>query len=130
MQCVIVAIDARKSGTSKWEVVIDAGKLGTGLDAVEWAARCAASGAGEILLTSIDRDGTGSGYDIALTSAVVAAVGIPVIASGGAAGVEDFLEGARAGASGLLGAGVFHRSELSILELKRYLSKKGVGVRL
>ncbi len=130
VQCVIVAIDARQSGTSKWEVVIDAGKLGTGLDAVDWAARCASGGAGEILLTSIDRDGTGSGYDIALTSAVVAAAGIPVIASGGAAGVDDFLDGARAGASGLLGAGVFHRSELSILELKRYLSEKGVKVRL
>lgn len=130
VQCVIVAIDARQNGNAGWEVLIDAGKLATGLNALEWAAACAANGAGEILLTSIDRDGTGLGYDFALTAAVVNAVGIPVIASGGVATADDFFNGARAGASGLLGAGVFHRSELSIIEVKRYLSGKGVKVRL
>ena len=149
VQCVIVAIDARRRAgmgaafpaaaspseepnpaSSTWEVVIDAGKTPTGMDAVDWARRCASLGAGEILLTSIDRDGTGLGYDCALVSAIAAAARIPVIASGGATKPEHFLEGVKAGASAVLGAGAFHRRELAIADLKQYLSKHEVEVRL
>jgi len=131
VQCVIVAIDARRrpEGTV-WEVVIDAGTSPTGMDAVDWARRCASLGAGEILLTSIDRDGTGLGYDIDLVSAIAASARIPVIASGGATKPEHFLEGIVAGASAVLGAGAFHRKELAIADLKQYLSKHEVEVRL
>ncbi|TXT42968.1 MAG: histidinol dehydrogenase [Spirochaetes bacterium] len=132
VQCVVAAIDARRriSPAGGWEVVIDAGKRVTGLDAVAWAARCAALGAGEILLTSIDRDGTGLGYDEALVKAIADAAPIPVIASGGATNEEHFLAGARAGARAVLGAGAFHRGELSILAVKEYLGRNGVEVRL
>ncbi|MDP2790210.1 MAG: imidazole glycerol phosphate synthase subunit HisF [Rectinemataceae bacterium] len=135
VQCVIVAIDARRKDRACaeglcWEVVIDAGKRATGLDAVEWARRCASLGAGEILLTSIDRDGTGLGYDIELVSAIAAASPIPVIASGGATKPEHFLAGVHAGARAILGAGAFHRKELAIADLKRYLSKFDVEVRI
>ncbi len=132
VQCVVVAIDARRRAANEaesWEVVIDAGKSATGLDAVEWARRCAALGAGEILLTSIDRDGTGLGYDCALVKAIADAARIPVIASGGATRPEHFLDGVRAGASAVLGAGAFHRKELAIVDLKRYLSVCRVEVR-
>jgi len=132
VQCVVVAIDARREAAKEaesWEVVIDAGKSATGLDAVEWARRCAALGAGEILLTSIDRDGTGLGYDCALVKAIADAARIPVIASGGATRPEHFLDGVRAGASAVLGAGAFHRKELAIVDLKRYLSDCRVEVR-
>lgn len=139
VQCVIVAIDARRyaqagpprgAAQARWEVLIDAGKKSTGLEAVEWACRCAALGAGELLVTSIDRDGTGLGYDTALVSAIAERAGIPLIASGGAAKPEQFLEGARAGARALLGAGAFHTKALSIEKLKRYLLTQGVEVRL
>lgn len=151
VQCVIAAIDAARrdpdpAGSGKpgeksagaggsdhedsWEVFIEAGKTATGLDAVDWARRCASLGAGEILLTSIDRDGTGLGYDGELVAAIAKAAGIPVIASGGATKPEHFLEGVRAGASALLGAGAFHRKELSIADLKRFLLKFGVEVRI
>ncbi|HWP68559.1 MAG TPA: imidazole glycerol phosphate synthase subunit HisF [Rectinemataceae bacterium] len=143
VQCVIVAIDAKRGNISqthgentlavapeRWEVFIDAGKTPTGLDAVEWARRCAALGAGEILLTSIDRDGTGLGYDCELVSAIAAAARIPVVASGGATRPEHFLAGVLAGASAVLGAGAFHRRELAIMDLKNYLSNNGVEVRI
>jgi len=143
VQCVIVAIDAkrRRSGKGKgkselaaaamsWEVVIDAGKTPAGLDAVEWARRCAALGAGEILLTSIDRDGTGLGYDSNLVSAIAEAARIPVVASGGATKPEHFLGGVNAGASAVLGAGAFHRRELTIMDLKNSLANNGVEVRI
>jgi cyclase len=142
VQCVILAIDARRveaapsgkdarnDGAFRFEVVIEAGKTGTGLDAVEWARRGATLGAGEILLTSIDRDGTGLGYDLELLRAITGAVGIPVIASGGAVRPEQFLEGARNGARALLAAGVFHRNELSIATLKEFLAGEGVEVRI
>ena len=131
-QCVIVAIDARRlpGPRPRWEVVIEAGRTETGLDAVEWARRCAALGAGEILLTSIDRDGTGLGYDAELVAAVAAAAPIPVVASGGATKPEHFLDGVAAGAGAVLGAGAFHRGELAIADVKHYLSKCGVEVRL
>jgi cyclase len=144
VQCVIVAIDARlrefpavapisvdrAAADSIWEVVIDAGMLATGWDAVDWARRCALLGAGEILLTSIDRDGTGLGYDCMLVSAVSAAARISVIASGGATQPRHFLEGVLAGAGAVLGAGAFHRRELAIMDLKRYLLDRNVEVRL
>jgi cyclase len=130
VQCVIVAIDAARKGGGGWEVFIEAGKKGTGIDAVEWAKRCAGLGAGEILLTSIDRDGTGLGYDEELITAVAEASGIPVIASGGATQIGHFLKGAEAGASALLGAGAFHRRELSIGALKSSLEVSGMEVRL
>jgi len=134
VQCVIVAVDARRLASGamapQWEVVIDAGRRGTGADAVVWAAEAARRGAGEILLTSVDRDGTGKGYDLPLLEAVVRACGIPVVASGGASEKRHFADGARAGARALLAAGVFHRGELAIGELKRYLRQEGMEVRL
>ena len=132
VQCVIAAIDARRlpGPQPRWEVVIEAGRTKTGLDAVEWARRCASLGAGEILLTSIDRDGTGLGYDAELVAAVAAAAPIPVVASGGATKPQHFLDGVAAGAGAVLGAGAFHRGELAIAEVKRYLSERGVEVRL
>lgn len=142
VQCVILAVDARRidsglgldakitaSGSPRWEVVIEAGRRGTGREAVEWAREGALRGAGEILLTSIDRDGTGLGYDLELLSAVTAASGIPVVASGGASKLEHFVDGARAGARAVLAAGVFHRGELSIGDVKRSLDEAGMEVR-
>jgi cyclase len=130
VQCVIVAIDAARKADGSWEVFIEAGKKNTGIDAIEWARRCAGLGAGEVLLTSIDRDGTGLGYDEALIASVAQASGIPVIASGGATHIGHFIKGAQAGASALLGAGAFHRGELSIEALKGGLAASGMEVRL
>ncbi len=134
VQCVIVAVDARRLPAGegeppRWEVVIDAGRTGTGLDAVEWAKRCAALGAGEILLTSIDRDGTGLGYDEDLVAAIATAAGIPVIASGGATRMQHFLGGLKAKAGAVLAAGAFHRGELAIGDLKAYLDDEQMEVR-
>ena len=130
VQCVVVAIDAKRREGKGWEVFVDAGTMETGLGALEWARTCARLGAGEILLTSIDRDGTGSGYDLDLVRAVAEVSGIPVIASGGAILPAHFLAGVESGASAILGAGAFHRGELSIHDLKMYLSEYGVEVRL
>jgi imidazole glycerol-phosphate synthase subunit HisF len=113
-----------------WEVVVEAGRKATKLEAVEWAREGARRGAGEIMLTSIDRDGTGQGYDLELLRAVTAAAPIPVIASGGAAVPSHFVDGARAGARALLAAGVFHRGELSIGSVKKSLDEAGMEVRL
>jgi len=134
VQCVVVAVDARRAGGGQpglgsWELVVEAGRRGTGRDAVGWAREAADRGAGEILLTSIDRDGSGSGYDLELLAAVAAACPLPVVASGGASEPGHFAEGARAGARALLAAGAFHRGELSIGELKAYLSREGLEVR-
>ena len=133
VQCVVLAIDARgrrpgENGPSHI-VATHSGGRDTPLDPVAWAAEGARRGAGEILLTSIDRDGTGLGYDTDLLSRVVAACGIPVIASGGAAVPAQFLAGARSGARALLAAGAFHRGELSIFTLKEFLRERGVEVR-
>ncbi len=128
-QCVVVAIDAKRKGNS-WEVYIHGGRTPTGLDAIEWAKRAESLGAGEILLTSMDRDGTKSGYDIELTRAVSEAVNIPVIASGGAGSMDHFYEGfTLGGADACLAASLFHFREISIPELKAYLASKGVPVR-
>ncbi len=128
-QCIVVAIDAKKR-KSGWEVYIHGGRTPTGLDAVSWAKRVEELGAGEILLTSMDRDGTKLGFDIELTRAVSEAVKIPVIASGGAGTKEHFYEAFTAGkADAALAASIFHYRECSIKELKEYLAQKGVCVR-
>jgi len=130
-QCVVLAIDARRDpANDRWEVVIDGGRTPTGRDAVAWAAEGARLGAGELLLTSIDRDGTKSGFDLALTSAVRAAVEVPVIASGGAGTIEHFAEVfERAGADAALAASLFHFGELDIGALKAALRQRGIPVR-
>jgi len=128
-QCVVVAIDARQAGAS-WEVYTHGGRTPTGIDAVEWATRAAGLGAGEILLTSMDRDGTREGFDLALTRAVVDAVGVPVVASGGVGRLEHLVEGAVAGgADAVLAASIFHFGEHTIAEAKEVLSAAGVTVR-
>ncbi len=129
-QCIVVAIDAKRKG-DRWEVYTHGGRTPTGKDAVEWAREVVDRGAGEILLTSMDRDGTKAGYDIELTRAISEAVSVPVIASGGAGKPEHFYEGLTEGkADAVLAASVFHFREISIPELKRYLRGKGVWVRV
>ncbi|HHV78497.1 MAG TPA: imidazole glycerol phosphate synthase subunit HisF [Firmicutes bacterium] len=127
-QCVVLAIDAKKRGGG-WEVFSHGGHMPTGLDAVEWAIRGELAGAGEILLTSMDGDGTGEGYDLELISAVSSAVGVPVIASGGAGRPEHLLEALQAGASAVLLASVLHYGKYTVEELKGYLREHGVRVR-
>ncbi len=128
-QCIVVAIDAKRRGNS-WEVYIHGGRTPTGLDAVEWAKRVESLGAGEILLTSMDRDGSKEGYDVELCKAVSEAVNIPVIASGGAGKKEHFLEVfKRANVDAALAASLFHFRELSIPELKDFLKREGIVVR-
>ncbi|WP_298216742.1 imidazole glycerol phosphate synthase subunit HisF [Acidocella sp.] len=129
-QCVVVAIDARQAGPGRWEVFSHGGRQATGLDAVAWAQRMEALGAGEILLTSMDRDGTGLGFDLDLLRAVCAAVRLPVVASGGVGELRHFVEGARAGATGLLAASVFHFGQFSIAEVKQALAQARLPVRL
>lgn len=131
-QCVVVAIDAkRRENGSGWTVYKNGGRVDMGLDAVEWAARAERLGAGEILLTSMDCDGTKAGYDLELTRAVAEAVNIPVIASGGAGTPEHFYEAlADAKAEAVLAASLFHYKELEIRQLKEYLQSRGVSVRL
>jgi cyclase len=130
-QCVVVAIDAKRVGPDRWEVYIHGGRTPTGLDAVSWAREAERRGAGEILLTSIDADGTREGYDLALTRAVAEAVGIPVIASGGAGAPEHFYRVFTEGkADAALAASLFHFRELRIADLKRYLAERGIPVRL
>ena len=128
-QCVVIAIDARRAGAA-WEVIVDGGRTPTGKDAVEWAAEAALRGAGEILLTSMDADGTRQGYDIALTRAVREAVGVPVIASGGAGSIQDFVDVfQQADADAALAASLFHYGVLEIGNLKRELTAHGIHVR-
>ena len=127
-QCVVLAIDARRRDDG-FEVVVTGGREPTGLDAVEWARRGVELGAGEILLTSMDRDGTKDGFDLELTAAVAAAVEVPVIASGGAGTAGDFVAAAGAGASAMLAASIFHRREIGIDEVKRTLEDAGIPVR-
>ncbi|MBX6327098.1 MAG: imidazole glycerol phosphate synthase subunit HisF [Pseudolabrys sp.] len=134
-QCIVVAIDARKvSGSGepdRWEIFTHGGRRATGLDAVAYAREVVALGAGEILLTSMDRDGTRSGYDIALTRAVADAVTVPVIASGGVGTLEHLVEGVRDGhASAVLAASIFHFGEYSVREAKLHMARAGLPVRL
>jgi cyclase len=133
-QCVVVAIDARRRNADQpsegWEVYTHGGRRNVGLDALEWSKRAQQLGAGEILLTSMDRDGTRNGYDIELTRTVSSAVRIPVIASGGAGKLEHFYEALTAGgASAVLAASLFHFGEFSISEVKSYLRERGVEIR-
>jgi cyclase len=129
-QCIVVAIDAKKVGSS-WEVFTHGGRKPTGLDAVDWARRMESAGAGEILLTSMDRDGTRDGFDIALTRAVSDAVGVPVIASGGVGTREHLAEGVLDGhADAVLAASVFHFGDFSVRQAKEHMRSRGIEVRL
>lgn len=130
-QCVVVAIDAkRRQNAPGWDVYVAGGRINTHLDAVKWAQEAERLGAGEILLTSMDCDGTKSGYDIMLTKAVSESVSIPVIASGGAGALEHFYDAFSSGrADAVLAASLFHFGEISIRDLKKYLASKGVNIR-
>lgn len=129
-QCIVVAIDAKREQDKGWQVYINGGRIPVGLEAVEWAREVEDRGAGEILLTSMDRDGTKDGYDIELTRAVADAVTIPVIASGGAGKLEDFYQVLTEGAaSAALAASLFHFRELSVAQVKAYLAQRGLPVR-
>jgi imidazole glycerol-phosphate synthase subunit HisF len=129
-QAIVVAIDAKKKGAS-WEVYTHGGRKATGLDAVAWAKRMAEAGAGEILLTSMDRDGTREGFDLGLTRAVRDAVGVPLVASGGAGNADHFADGVLAGgANAVLGASVFHFGDLTVRRVKEHMKSRGIEVRL
>ena len=129
-QCIVIAIDAKKIANNKWEIFTHGGRNSTGIDAIEYAKIAEKNGAGEILLTSMDRDGTKSGYDLELTRAISDAVSIPVIASGGVGNPEHLYEGFKVGlASAVLAASIFHYGEYSILSVKKYLSSRGIPIR-
>jgi imidazole glycerol-phosphate synthase subunit HisF len=129
-QCIVVAIDAKRSGAA-WEVFTHGGRRQTGLDAVDWARRMQRLGAGEILLTSMDRDGTRAGFDLALTRAVADAVDIPVIASGGVGALQHLAEGVLEGrADAVLAASIFHFGEFTVRQAKEHMAKQGIEVRL
>ncbi|HOO26643.1 MAG TPA: HisA/HisF-related TIM barrel protein, partial [Clostridiales bacterium] len=126
---IVCAVDAKRVGDG-WRVLVSGGEVDTGLDALEWSKRLAGLGAGEILLTSLDRDGSKQGYDLELTRAVALACGLPVIASGGAGKPEDFYDALTYGmAEGALAASLFHFGEVRIPQLKEYLIEKGLGIR-
>ena len=137
-QCIVIAVDAKETKNQKpntenpwWEIYLNGGRTATGIDAVDWAKKCEELGAGEILLTSMDRDGTKDGYDIPLTKAVTDVVNIPVIASGGAGKLEHFAEVIKeADADAVLAASLFHYGELTIRQVKEYLKANGIEVRL
>jgi cyclase len=128
-QCVVVAVDAREDQPGRWTVYSHGGRTNTGLDVIEWVRRMEALGAGEILLTSMDRDGTGKGFDLALLRQVCGAVRLPVVASGGVGELAHFVEGAQAGATGLLAASVFHFGTFTVAQVKEALSAAQLPVR-
>jgi cyclase len=130
-QCIVIAIDARQTGAGKWEVFTHGGRNPTGLDAVEYARESVTMGAGEILLTSMDRDGTKAGYDLELTATIARSVRVPVIASGGVGSVQHLIDGIRIGhADAVLAASIFHFGEVTIAQAKRAMSESGLRVRL
>ncbi len=130
-QCIVVAIDAKQVGEARWEIFTHGGRKPTGIDAVEWARRMVELGAGEILLTSMDRDGTKNGFDLALTRRVSDAVSVPVIASGGVGNLDHLVEGVlQGGADAVLAASIFHFGEYSIEQAKRHMQAAGIEVRL
>jgi cyclase len=130
-QCIVVAVDAKRAAEGRFEIFVHGGRTPTGLDAIDWSRRMTDYGAGEILLTSMDRDGTKQGYDIDLTRRIADAVGVPVIASGGVGTLDHLVEGVRDGhASALLAASIFHFGTYSIAEAKAHLARAGVPVRL
>jgi cyclase len=130
-QCIVVAIDAKQTAPGKWEVFTHGGRNATGMDAVEWAIKLEQLGAGELLLTSMDRDGTKSGFDLGLTRAVSDAVGIPVIASGGVGGLQDLADGVLQGhADAVLAASIFHYGQHTVGEAKRFMAERGIPMRL
>jgi len=130
-QCIVVSIDAKKSGPDRWEVFSHGGRKATGLDAVEWAKRAVSLGAGEIVLNSIDADGTKAGFDLVITRRISEAVGVPVVASGGAGKLEHMAEVLLEGkADAVLAASIFHFGEYTVGDVKRFLASKGILVRL
>lgn len=130
-QCIVVAIDAKKTGPNQWNVFTHGGRIATKWNVIQWAKKMMRYGAGEILLTSMDRDGTKEGYDLELTRKVAEAVSIPVIASGGVGSLENLYEGCvRGKASAVLAASIFHFGEFSVQQAKQYLAKKGLPIRL
>lgn len=130
-QCIVVAIDAKAVAPGKWEVYTHGGRNATGLDAVEWARKMAELGAGEILLTSMDKDGTRSGFDLALTRAVSDAIDIPVIASGGVGGLQDLADGIKlGGADAVLAASIFHFGQHTVQEAKQFMAAQHIPMRL
>ncbi len=129
-QCIVVAIDAKQTAPKRWEVFTHGGRKNTGLDAIEWAREVAQRGAGEILLTSMDRDGTKDGFDLELTAAVSSAVPVPVIASGGVGKLQDLVDGIKIGrADAVLAASIFHYGQYSVQEAKQYMAGHGLAVR-
>ena len=129
-QCIVIAIDAKKAGNNKWEIFTHGGRNSTGIDAIEYAKIAEKNGAGEILLTSMDKDGTKMGYDLELTKAISSLVSIPVIASGGAGSLDDLYQGFRIGlASAVLAASIFHYKNYTIKEVKSYLKKRDIPIR-
>ena len=130
-QCIVVAIDAKQTAPGKWEVFTHGGRNNTGMDAVEWAQKVASLGAGEILLTSMDRDGTKNGFDLGLTRAVADAVSIPVIASGGVGTLDHLADGVTEGhADAVLAASIFHYGEYTVRQAKECMAARGIEVRL
>jgi cyclase len=129
-QCVVVAVDAKQAAPGKWEVFTHGGRNPTGIDAIDWCRHVVSLGAGEILLTSMDRDGTGKGFDLDLLRAACSAVRVPIVASGGVGTLQHFVEGAQAGATGLLAATVFHFGTFTIAQVKQTLAEAGLPVRL
>lgn len=130
-QCIVVAIDAKQTSPGKWEVFTHGGRKNTGLDVIQWAQQVQALGAGEILLTSMDRDGTKAGFDLALTRGVADAVSIPVIASGGVGNLDHLADGVTLGrADAVLAASIFHYGEFTVREAKEHMRQRGVEVRL
>jgi cyclase len=129
-QCVVVAIDAKKNESGNYEIFTHGGKNPTGIDAIEWAKKVTALGAGEILLTSMDKDGTRSGYDLELIKKITSQISIPVIASGGVGNLEHLAEGLKAGASAVLAASIFHFKEYSIKQAKEFLDEQKIAVRI